>query len=58
MSKINRSRRASIIKARKHRKQKIAVLSARLAKAKGEEKHKIEAKIRALSPEYFNQKKK
>lgn len=43
---------------KQQRRKKIALLKSRIAKAKGvEEKKRLEAKIRAMSPEYFNTKK-
>ena len=51
MSKINRSKRASTIAFRKHRRVKVAKLKELLKKAKSAaDKAAIQAKIRALSP--------
>ena len=58
MSKVNRSKRAGTIKMKQKRRQKIAALKTRITKTKGvEEKKRLEAKIVAMSPEYFNTKK-
>lgn len=58
MSKVNRTKRAGTIKLKRQRRQKIATLKSRIAHTKGvEEKKRLEAKILAMSPEYFNTKK-